>query len=196
MRWHPSDEDVATTSSCAALSLASHGDILNAEEVSAAGAAAEVAAARALGLNVGLQHYPELEDWLDENAEAASAAAEQNNNRGSSGGGGGRIAAARGKERGGGGVEGRIGRGSDRGGEGSDWGGGQERGVGRSTGRGGGGGGRDRARDRDGDNGDDRGVGSKSTPTKSRAVIPEDEKYLGSGLKPRTTGGAEHVDSS
>jgi hypothetical protein len=158
MRWHPSDEDVATTSSCAALSLASHGDILNAEEVSAAGAAAEVAAARALGLNVGLQHYPELEDWLDENAEAASAAAEQNNNRGSSGGGGGRIAAARGKERGGGG--------------------------------------RDRARDRDGDNGDDRGVGSKSTPTKSRAVIPEDEKYLGSGLKPRTTGGAEHVDSS
>ena len=52
MRWHPGDEDVATTSACAALSLAS-GDGRNANEVAAAGAAAEAAAARALGLNVG-----------------------------------------------------------------------------------------------------------------------------------------------
>ena len=52
MRWHPGDEDVATTSACAALSLAS-GDGRNANEVAAAGAAAEAVAARALGVNVG-----------------------------------------------------------------------------------------------------------------------------------------------
>jgi len=140
----------------------------------ATGATRSIAAARALHLDVGLEHYPALAGWIDRAGEISTGPG------GVHGRGGGTVH--------GGGVHdgGTSGDQVSEGGSGGDWGGSRGRAGVRSRRNGSGGGGRGVDRDVKPRSGVGARVGMIDRDVKPavRAAIPEDEEYLGSGLKP------------